>query len=157
MTVVNKNTATQGGLLFSYYIALSFWAAQTLGMSMLTRNVGGQTKKTVVTAMNFISWAAGNAAGPQVCQHYPEMTIWSVLICSCQVFLEYDSPRYFIAFATHMGCYVLLIIVIVTLRWHLTRQNRLKEQLQGGDVDESYVHAFEDLTDRENPNFRYIY
>lgn len=67
MTVENTDTATQAGLLFSYYICLSFWAAQTLGMSMLTRNVGGMTKKTVVTAMNFVSWAAGNAAGPQVC------------------------------------------------------------------------------------------
>ena len=66
MTVVNTDTATEAGLLFSYYICLSFWAAQTLGMSMLTRNVGGETKKSVVRAMNFIAWAAGNAAGPQV-------------------------------------------------------------------------------------------
>ena len=66
MTVVNTNTATEAGLLFSYYICLSFWAAQTLGMSMLTRNVGGETKKSVARAMNFIAWAAGNAAGPQV-------------------------------------------------------------------------------------------
>lgn len=138
MTVVNTNTGTKAGLLISYYIALSFWAAQTLGMSMLTRNVGGQTKKSIVTAMNFISWAVGNAVGPQV-------------------FLEWDSPRYFIAFATHMGCYAVLILVIITLRWHLRTQNRLKDQATGGQIDEAYVHAFEDLTDRENKNFRYIF
>jgi hypothetical protein len=63
MSVVNHNTATKGGLLFSYYIALSFWAAQTIGMSLISRNVAGQTKKTVVIALNFFSWAAGNAAG----------------------------------------------------------------------------------------------
>jgi hypothetical protein len=63
MTVVNKNTATKAGLLISYYIALSFWAAQTLAMSMISRNVAGQTKKSVVVAMNFVAWAAGNAAG----------------------------------------------------------------------------------------------
>ncbi|KAI4813505.1 MFS transporter, partial [Aureobasidium sp. EXF-8845] len=91
MTVKNTSTATQAGLLFSYYIVLSFWAAQTLAMSMLTRNVGGQTKKSIVVAANFAAWAAGNAIGPQV-------------------FLAYDAPRYFIAFATHMGCYVLLVI-----------------------------------------------
>ena len=51
MTVVESNTATKAGLLFSYYLCLSFWAAQTLGMSMLSRNIGGQTKKSVVTAM----------------------------------------------------------------------------------------------------------
>jgi energy-coupling factor transporter transmembrane protein EcfT len=56
MTVKNKDTATKAGLLVSYYIVLSFWAAQTLAMSMLSRNVGGQTKKSVVVTMNFVSW-----------------------------------------------------------------------------------------------------
>jgi hypothetical protein len=37
MTVPNNSTATKAGLLFSYYIVLSFWAAQGLGMSMLSR------------------------------------------------------------------------------------------------------------------------
>lgn len=63
MSVQNKNKATQAGLLISYYIVLSFWAAQTLAMSMISRNIAGQTKKTVVVAMNFVSWACGNAVG----------------------------------------------------------------------------------------------
>lgn len=63
MTVKNTNNATEAGLLLSYYLCLSFWAAQNLGMSLLTRNVAGQTKKSVAVAMNFIAWAAGNAAG----------------------------------------------------------------------------------------------
>ncbi|THW92068.1 MFS transporter [Aureobasidium pullulans] len=142
MTVRNTNTATQGGLLFSYYIVLSFWAAQTLAMSMLSRNIGGQTKKSVVVAANFAAWAAGNAIGPQV-------------------FLAYDAPRYFIAFATHMGCYVLLVIVIVFLRYWLKRCNDKKDALAAAGVgeaaDDAYTHAFDDLTDRENPNFRYVY
>lgn len=83
MTVVNTNNATRAGLLMSYYLVLSFWAAQTLSMTLITRNVAGQTKKTVVIAANFIAWAAGNAVGPQV-------------------FIATDAPRYFIAFSTHM-------------------------------------------------------
>lgn len=63
MAVKNTGTATEAGLLFSYYICLSFWAAQNLGMSLLSRNVAGQTKKSVAVAMNFIAWAAGNAVG----------------------------------------------------------------------------------------------
>jgi len=74
MTVKNTDTATRAGLLISYYIVLTFWAAQTLSMSMISRNVAGQTKKTVVVAANFCAWCAGNAAGPQV-------------------FLTYDAPR----------------------------------------------------------------
>jgi hypothetical protein len=63
LTVRNRNTATKAGLLISYYIVLSFWAAQTLAMSMISRNIAGQTKKSVVIAMNFVCWAVGNAIG----------------------------------------------------------------------------------------------
>lgn len=63
MSVKNHNTATKVGLLISYYIVLSFWAAQTLAMSILSRNVGGQTKKSIVVTINFVSWCTGNAIG----------------------------------------------------------------------------------------------
>lgn len=51
------------GLLISYYITLSFWAAQTLALTLISRNIAGQTKKTIAVAMNFIWWAAGNSIG----------------------------------------------------------------------------------------------
>lgn len=66
-----------------------------------------------------------------------------------QVFLKWDAPRYFIAFSTHLGCYTLLILNLVVLRWHLRRQNKKRDAV--GTVPESMVHAFEDLTDKENP------
>lgn len=70
MTVENKNKATQVGLLISYYLTLSFWSAQTLTLSMVSRNIAGQTKKTVVVAATFISWAAGNAVGTSSIPHF---------------------------------------------------------------------------------------
>lgn len=63
MTVENKNFATKIGLLISYYITMSFWAAQTLGLSMVSRNIGGATKKSAVIATTFVSWAVGNSIG----------------------------------------------------------------------------------------------
>ncbi|KAF1964691.1 MFS general substrate transporter [Bimuria novae-zelandiae CBS 107.79] len=141
MTVKLHNRATQVGLLISYYIVLSFWAAQTLSMSLLSRNIAGQTKKSTVVAMNFIAWCVGNAIGPQV-------------------FLTRDKPRYLIAFSTHMGCYVLLVIVIAFLRFNFMLRNRTKNKLQeqaGVANDDHLAHAFDDLTDKENPNFRYMY
>ncbi|SMR63771.1 unnamed protein product [Zymoseptoria tritici ST99CH_1A5] len=142
MTVEKTNTSTAAGLLFSYYIILSFWAAQSLGMSMLSRNVAGQTKKSVAVSMNFVAWATGNAIGPQV-------------------FLSWDAPRYFIAFSTHIGCYTLLIMTLFVLRWYLRSQNKKRDVIAAAGVpeaqDEKMVHAFEDLTDKENPNFRYVF
>jgi hypothetical protein len=142
MTVRNTNFSTKVGLLISYYITLSFWSTATLSLTLISRNIAGQTKKTIVVAANFICWAAGNAVGPQV-------------------FLANDAPRYFIAFATHLGCYTLLLLVLIFLRWHLKRENRKKDELAAAGVreanDRDMVHAFDDLTDRENVNFRYVY
>lgn len=45
MTVQDTDTTTKAGFLSSDYICRSSWAAQTLGVSMLTRNVGAQTRK----------------------------------------------------------------------------------------------------------------
>jgi hypothetical protein len=78
-----------------------------------------------------------------------------------QVFLKWDSPRYFIAFSTHLGCYSLLVLVIIYLRFHLMRQNKKKDELAAAGIQEAndveLVHAFDDLTDRQNLNFRYMY
>jgi MFS family permease len=142
MTIPNETFSQHVGLLISYYITLSFWSAQTLGLSMMSRNVGGASKKSVVVAINFIFWSAGNAAGSQV-------------------FLTWDAPRYFIAFATHLGCYSILVLIIIFFRFYLLRQNKKKDEMAAAGVreahDEQMIHAFEDLTDRENPNFRYVY
>ncbi|EME77918.1 uncharacterized protein MYCFIDRAFT_33418 [Pseudocercospora fijiensis CIRAD86] len=141
MTVENTSTATEAGLLISYYVVLSFWAAQGLGMSMLSRNVAGQTKKSVAVTMNFVAWATGNAIGPQV-------------------FLKWNAPRYFIAFSTHLGCYTLLILTLIVLRWTLSKRNSQRNEAAAAGVheasDDAMVHAFEDMTDKENPNFRYM-
>ncbi|EKD16952.1 uncharacterized protein L3040_006238 [Drepanopeziza brunnea f. sp. 'multigermtubi'] len=142
MTVENTGRAQQVGLLISYYITLSFWSAQTLALSMISRNIAGQTKKSTVVATNFVAWATGNAIGPQV-------------------FLKWNAPRYLIAFTVHLVCYSLLVVVILGLRWHLSRENSRKDALAEAGIqearDQEFVHAFEDLTDRANPNFRYVF
>lgn len=63
MTVPPHTMSQKIGLLICYYITLSFWSAQTLALSMVSRNVAGQTKKSVAIAMTFIIWSTGNAIG----------------------------------------------------------------------------------------------
>jgi hypothetical protein len=72
-----------------------------------------------------------------------------------QVFLDSNKPRYFIAFATHMGCYVVLVLDILFLRWYLKSQNN-KKTGDPAPTDEEVVQAFGDFTDRENKSFRYV-
>lgn len=136
LTVVNKNNATRAGLLISYWIIFTFWAAQGLGLSLLSRNIGGQTKKSVCITMNFGASAVGNAMGPQI-------------------FFDGDAPRYRKALSIHLGCYTVLVLTIVFLRWNLISRNKRKEREFGSNINTT--HGFDDLTDRENPNFRYVY
>jgi hypothetical protein len=59
-----------------------------------------------------------------------------------------------------MGCYVLLLMVLVFLRWWYIRQNRLHEKQLAEEqavADVNLAHSLEDRTDRENPNFVYVY
>lgn len=128
-------------------------------MSLLSRNVAGQTKKSVSTASLFLAWAVGNMIGPQV-------------------FQSKDAPRYFTCFSAHMGCYIAIIILLGALRWHLKRENNKRDLLQVCPHTKRTSHgtkclfiqendwraseanldnAFDDLTDRENPSFRYKY
>ena len=77
------------------------------------------------------------------------------------MFLKWNAPRYLIAFTVHLVCYSLLVVVLLYLRWYLRRQNSKRDELAQAGIQEAsdhrYVHAFEDLTDRENPNFRYVF
>ena len=142
---------------------------------MMSRNVAGQTKKTIVIANNFIWWSAGNAAGSQVFLVSPVSKTFSHLAwnqkphddnreLTARVYpppiQAREAPKYFTAFASHIGCYALLVIILIFFRWHLSRENKRRDNLAAAGVreaaDERMVHAFEDLTDRENPNFRYV-
>lgn len=120
------------GLLLAYYMIYSFWACSGLALALVTRNVAGQTKKTIVVATNFVCWAVGNAIGPQV-------------------FRSKDAPRYFPALSVVLGCFVLLEIVLISLRTYYVIQNRRRDaRIESGEVlsDTAFTHSFEDITDR---------
>ena len=114
--------------------------------------------------MNFIAWSVGNAVGKSC--SYTKLSIQinhqaNTTNTGPQVFRSTDAPRYFIAFSTHMGCYVLLLLVIIFLRFYLKRLNSQRDAAAAAGVreadDKRNIHAFEDLTDKENPNFRYVF
>lgn len=131
MCAVQPSPSTRVGLLIAWYCMYSFWAAVGLSLSLVTRNVAGSTKKSVVVSLTFIAWAAGNSIGPQV-------------------FRSQDAPRYFPAFATILCCLFALVVVLIMLRYYYIWQNSRKERkIASGEVvaDEAGYHAFEDITD----------
>lgn len=87
-------------------------------------------------------WAAGNMAAPQI-------------------FQAKDAPRYTHGFIAHMVIYGVYIGLVFLTRAILMRRNAQKEKLMresaASGAAVSHDLAFQDLTDRENPNFRYVF
>jgi hypothetical protein len=52
--------------------------------------------------------------------------------------------------------YCIVIVLAITLMVLLRRENLRRDTLQL-DMKEAEKTAFEDLTDKENPHFRYVY
>ncbi|KAF8678696.1 MFS general substrate transporter [Rhizoctonia solani] len=137
---------TRVGLLIAFYLCQGFGAVAVLNLALVTGNTGGRTKQVVTVTGTFVTWAVGNAIGPQV-------------------FRANDAPRYPKGFAVHLVMYGIQLITITVLRLYLLRQNVLKRRAQGvreegtsGQVEGEekavkHSHAFDDLTDRENPDF----
>ncbi|KAI0165244.1 MFS general substrate transporter [Hypoxylon sp. FL1284] len=106
----------------------------TIGMS----NVAGHTKKSFTSATIFVAYCVGNIVGPQLIKsqtkasHYPEL--WLGLII----------------------CYCITILASAALYMVLRRENLKKESALVEDEAERAKLAFQDLTDKENPYFRYV-
>ncbi|KAL4265633.1 MFS transporter superfamily protein [Pleurotus pulmonarius] len=141
---VPANSATKVGLLIAFYCTQGFGAVAVLNLAVMSGNVAGRTKQVIASSLCFVAWAVGNAIGPQV-------------------FQDSDKPRYIRAFIVHLVVYGVQLAAIAFLRLRLLRNNVLKARAQAseatGDLSDhsAHEHAFDDLTDQENPDFRYVY
>jgi hypothetical protein len=180
---IEPTSNNAAGLLIAFYCTQFFLAQGNMVISLISRNIASQTKKSTCLTMTFVGkfavkinkspqtfptrtsakkrnamltsrflrsstgWAAGNMAAPQI-------------------FQARDAPRYIHGFVAHMviyGVYVGLILVTMAI---LMRRNAKKEMemlrervLASDGVGNAVSHdlAFQNLTDRENPNFRYVF
>ncbi|KAL2119764.1 hypothetical protein VTJ04DRAFT_6725 [Mycothermus thermophilus] len=121
-----------------YSITGFFGATVSLVITVGMSNVAGHTKKSFMAATIFAAYCVGNIVGPLMVrsqtreQHYPEL--WLGLII----------------------CYVICIAAAITLYFLLAAANRKKEAAGPVDEAEQAKLAFQDLTDMENPYFRYV-
>lgn len=137
LITVTPGPNTRGGLLFCFLVMQAFQSVNPSMNAMLSRNIAGQTKKSFVYALFFIAWAGGNAVAPQLFQ-----AVW--------------KPRYLNSLYIHLGIYALFIGNSLVMRFVLARRNRTRDNaLQGRE--NVHANAFDDLTDLQNPDFRYSY
>lgn len=142
-------TTQKGGRLAGVFIFAAYAAGFPLSLSIIASDVAGYTKKTVVSAILFLAYCAGNIAGPQV-------------------FFARESPHYQTGCKICIICLCLGIVDILVLRQYMDWENKRRDRLQGVVIevesrkssDENGVvtlpSAGLDETDWEQENFRYI-
>ncbi|KAH6897077.1 major facilitator superfamily domain-containing protein [Thelonectria olida] len=126
----------KGGLLAGYYICASFIGSLIVALQMPASNVAGYTKRTTATAFVFFAYCCGNVIGPHA-------------------FLGSEAPIYATGCKTIVGCTAAQVMLAMSLRFLLIRRNKLRDAQ--GPVNEDTDEALLDLTDFENPSFRYAY
>lgn len=114
----------------------SFVASLVLALQLPASNVGGYTKRVTATALVFLAYCIGNIIGPHA-------------------FLASEAPVYETGCQVGIACAAVQIVLAFALRLLLIRRNKKRDAmgLPPPDLDT----AMQDLTDFENPHFRYSY
>jgi ACS family allantoate permease-like MFS transporter len=125
--------------LAGIYILMTNTVSYIMVMSMISSNFAGMTRKTTVAAGLFLSYSAGNLVAPQL-------------------FLTREAPRYPTGFKGMIAAFILMIVVEILLMLWLIWENKRRDKKfgtvgQGEDADTDFL----DLTDKEQPNFRYVW
>ncbi|KAF7591030.1 hypothetical protein BBP40_002048 [Aspergillus hancockii] len=123
------------GVLFGYYILGSYVSSLVLSLQMPASNMGGYTKRVTATAFVFLAYCIGNIIGPHA-------------------FLAKEAPIYQTGCKLVLSCALCQMVCAACLRVLLVWRNKKKEaesQMQSGGED-----VMADLTDFENPRFRYV-
>ncbi|KZF22512.1 MFS general substrate transporter [Xylona heveae TC161] len=139
----------KGVRLFAYYCLQTGPAAIPLALGLVSANYKGVTKKMTVTAILFVTYCAGNIAGPQT-------------------FISSEASRgYPTAFKAILICYGLVILIALAFRAYLTFVNLRRDKSEGlstaaaapPDGSGSGKHLgqddYEDVTDFNTLGFRY--
>ncbi|KAI9733486.1 MAG: hypothetical protein M1818_007234 [Claussenomyces sp. TS43310] len=135
----------KGVRLFAYYCLQTGPAGIPILLGLIAANYKGITKKMTITAILFVTYCAGNIAGPQT-------------------FLTREAHEgYPTAFQAIMSCYALVVAFAIGLRLYLIAANKRRDRMEGpvdlqARVDpkrELTEEDYEDVTDFKTPGFRY--
>ncbi|KAJ5179246.1 hypothetical protein N7492_002456 [Penicillium capsulatum] len=133
------------GRLICFYLTGSYQASFVVSLSIVTSNTAGQSKKMIVSGMVWFGVCVGNIAGPFF-------------------YKSEQAPSYRLGIGSLLVSNCIEVVIFVVIRYMFIWENRQKEKQrqavrdQGGE-DELTLNAtaFADMTDKENPNFIYVY
>jgi hypothetical protein len=144
---VPRCTADHNG---NSYLTGSYQASFVLSLSLITSNTGGQSKKMIVSGMIWFGACVGNIAGPFF-------------------YKAEQAPSYHLGIGSLLVANCIELALFFVFRYAFQQENRRKEKHrqrwreEEGEEGPRAEHvglnatAFTDLTDKENPNFEYVY
>jgi len=115
----------------------TYFGPYVVGISLAQANTAGHTKKNVSFAILYIGYAVGNLIGPQT-------------------FRASQAPTYTGGVVAMLVCYCVCIGLMVGYWLLCVTQNR-KVHSEGIEISstEDAVETFQDVTDWEQPDFKY--
>lgn len=126
------------GLLAGIYLINFIVPVVAIILQWAASNIAGHTKRTVSIALIASAFSLGNIIGPQT-------------------FQAKDAPDYIPAkitlLATQGGCALMAVVLFLYYRW----ANNCRDKAGSEDTRGSATLLSGNLTDKENPNFRYVY
>jgi hypothetical protein len=128
------------GRIAGIWITAPFAANIPLSLSLITSNVGGLTKKAIVSAMLFVAYSAGNIVGPQF-------------------FYAKEAPGYKTGIRATFSGFALGIMFLAMLLAYYTWENRRRDRVAGLPSEtldtEELEEDLSNKTDMQLKNFRY--
>ncbi|CAI7576580.1 unnamed protein product [Penicillium pancosmium] len=135
------NPEEQVGRMVGLSIGIVYAINLPISLSIVTSNVAGFSKKSVVSSLLFISYCVGNVIGPQF-------------------FLASEEPSYPTGIKAAMSGLVLSIFFLIVLYFYYIYENRRRDRLYGRPEDITVGAELQDelsnRTDTEIESFRYI-
>ncbi|KAG5417358.1 DAL5 [Candida metapsilosis] len=127
-----SNEGKLAGLYLWYIGPLSFICI----ISQVSSSVAGHTKKVTVNAIFLIGYCVGNLVGPQT-------------------FIASQAPDYPGAKVGMVICGVITLICLTSIHVSYYLDNKKRDSQPPVDMSHIENYEFADLTDKQNPNFRY--
>ncbi|KFY11409.1 hypothetical protein V492_04490 [Pseudogymnoascus sp. VKM F-4246] len=125
------------GLVFAVVFAMNI----PISLSLITSNVAGFTKRSIVSSLMFIGYCAGNIVGPQF-------------------FLSSEAPIYKSGLASSLAGYSFSTFFLVCLYLYYHYENKRRDKLYGSETtigsDQELADELSNQTDRTITSFRYV-
>ena len=130
-----------------------------LALQLPATNVGGYTKRVTATAFVFLAYCIGNIIGPHafLAKEAPiYQTGWYVSLPHSSFRNNADVPDSKVILACAAGQIALTFGLRALLIWRNAKRDKACQEA-GIDMNAPEPENLEDLTDFQNPRFRYAY